>query len=141
MRILTRFACAVVLFTLHACGSTPTAPSPAITGTWQGTYSLPSENPGTFSLELTQTGLSITGTALITQNQFADVPATWTATLATAGASTTMQFVMSYSFGDPPCPGQFKGTLNVSTHVIDGPFTGENCTRTFGGTLHAERAQ
>jgi hypothetical protein len=141
MRMLTRFACAVVLFSLHACGSTPTAPSPDFTGSWQGTYFLPSENPGTFTLELTQTGLSITGSALITQNQFAGVPATWSATLATADPSTTMQFVMSYSFGDPPCAGQFKGTLNVSTHAIDGPFTGQNCTRTFGGTLHAERGQ
>jgi hypothetical protein len=139
MSILKRLICAAVLAAIPACGGTPTAPTPDFTGSWTGTFSLPSENPGTFSLELTQSGLSITGSALISQNQFTDVPATWTATLASGDPSTTMQFVMSYAFNDPLCFGVFQGTLNVSTHVIDGAFTGENCTRTFGGRLHAER--
>ncbi len=140
MSLLKRLFCAAVLVTAQACGgSAPAAPTPDFTGSWQGTFSLPSENPGTLSLQLTQTGLAITGSGLISQNQFADVPVTWTATLATTDPSTTMQFVMSYAFSDPLCFGRFQGTLNVSAHVIDGAFTGENCARTFGGTLHAER--
>jgi len=140
MGILNRLSSAVVLLVLGACGSSaPTAPTPDFTGTWKGTFSLPSENPGSFTLELVQSGLSVTGSARITQNQFTDVPGTWTATLATPGSSTTMEFVLTYAFSDPTCFGQFKGTLNASSAVIDGAFTGENCVRTFGGTLHAER--
>jgi hypothetical protein len=146
MNILKRLVCGAVFLTLQACGSmaTPTAPAsptPDMTGSWQGTYVLPSENPGTFTLKLTQTGLSLSGSAVISQNEFTDVPANWTGTLTTVNASTTMQFVMTYTFGDPPCLGQFKGTLDASTNAIDGAFTGENCTRAFGGTLHAERGE
>ena len=140
MKMLKRLTCLGLLLAATACGSSaPTAPTPDFSGTWKGTFSLPSENPGSFTLELVQSGLSVTGSARITQNEFTDVPATWTATLATPGASTTMQFVLSYTFGDPACLGEFKGTLNASSAVIEGAFTGENCTRTFGGTLHAER--
>src|SRR5262249_2731725 len=137
MNKLKRIASAVLLVAIHACGGgSPTAPTPDFSGTWQGTFSLPSENPGTLSLELTQAGLSTTGTGRITQNEVVDVPVPWTGTLANPEATTTMQFVMTYAFGHPPCFGQFQGTVDVSTHVIDGSFTGENCVRTFGGTLH-----
>jgi hypothetical protein len=142
MHMLKRFAFVPLLLAFHACGGgSPSAPTPDFSGTWQGTFAMPSENPGTLSLDLTQTGLSIAGSGLITQNEFVDVPVTWTATLANPDASTSMQFVMTYAFGHPACFGQFQGTLDVSTHVIDGAFTGENCVRTFGGRLHAQRGQ
>jgi hypothetical protein len=139
---LKTLVCALLLVVVHACGgSPPTAPTPDFSGAWQGTFSLPSENPGTLSLQLTQTGLSIAGSGLITQNEFVDIPLTWTATLANGDPTTTMQFVMTYAFANPTCFGQFQGTLNASAHVIEGSFTGENCVRTFGGTLHAERGR
>lgn len=139
MDLVKRLVCACFLFVIHACGGAATAPSPDVSGNWRGTYALPSENPGSFSLQLTQSGLSITGSARLTQNEFVDVPATWTATLTTSSSPATMQFVMAYAFGSPACAGAFRGTLTVTPPSLDGSFTGENCTRTFAGSLHAEK--
>jgi hypothetical protein len=143
---ISRLFCVLMQAALlvSGCGGSPAgpaAPTVDLSGAWQGTYSIPAENPGRFTLQLAQTGQAVNGSAQISQNEFTDVPASWTATVSTASGMTMMPFVMSYTFGDPPCPGTFKGTLSVTPTGLEGAFTGENCTRTFAGTLHVERLE
>ena len=129
----------LLVFTLSACGSSPAAPSSSLSGRWQGTFISGNDGPGTMTLQLTQSGLSVDGTALLTQNEFANVPATWTGTLDAASFPTTMTFVVVYAYGEFQCRGTFNGRLNVTTRELDGAFNGENCVRPFTGTLHATK--
>jgi hypothetical protein len=132
--------CLLLVFTLSACGSTPTAPSVNISGRWQGTFETTGDQPGTITLQLTQTGMNVTGTALLSQNEFPNVPGTVTGTVATGSSATTVQFVLTYEFGAPACQGSFRGTLNATSSQLDGAFNGQNCTRTFAGNLHATKS-
>jgi hypothetical protein len=129
----------VLTVLVSACGDSPTAPAANISGRWQGTLETTNDQPGTITLQLAQNGLTITGSALLTQNEFVNVPATVTGTLAGSSSPTTMQFVLTYEFGTPPCQGSFRGTVNVSTSQIDGSFNGQNCIRTFTGSLRATK--
>jgi hypothetical protein len=127
----------LLLLIVSACGHSPTAPSLNLAGRWQGNFSSDGDEPGTFTLQLTQSGTSVTGSALLAQNEFTNVPGTWTGTLA-AGA-TTMPFALNYAFGPQPCLGVFNGTVNVTTQSLEGSFSGHNCGRTFNGTIRATK--
>jgi hypothetical protein len=131
--------CALLVFMLSACGDSPTAPTVNISGRWQGTLETTNDQPGTVTLQLTQTGQNVTGSALLTQNEFVNVPGTFTGTLAT-GSPTTMEFVLTYEFGAGPCQGSFRGHMNVETRALDSSFNGQNCVRTFTGHLHATKS-
>jgi hypothetical protein len=141
-----RFAgCLFLVFVLSACGTSPTAPSASLAGRWQGTFTSTTDGPGTdgpgtITLQLTQSGLNVTGMALLTQNEFTDVPGTVTGTLAGSSSPTTMTFVVSYAYGLAPCQGSFSGTLDVTNRELDGPFHGQNCVRSFNGSLHATKS-
>jgi len=138
MTMYRRLAGCLLLVMISACGSTPTAPSVNLAGRWQGNFSSDGDEPGTFTLQLTQNGKNVTGPALLAQNEFTNVPGNWTGTLAT-GAST-MQFTLTYAFGPQPCQGVFDGTVTVTDRELDGSFSGHNCGRTFNGKLHATKA-
>jgi hypothetical protein len=130
--------CLLLLLMMSACGDSPTAPSINLAGRWQGNFSSDGDEPGTFTLQLTQAGRSVTGPVSLAQNEFTNVPGNWTGTLATG--SSTMQFTLTYAFGPQPCQGQFDGTVNVTDRELDGSFSGHNCGRTFNGKLHATKA-
>jgi hypothetical protein len=137
-------AAAWLLFVLalSGCGvdsRTPTAPDFNISGQWQGTIESPEDGPGTVTLQLTQTGLSVTGSLHLSQNNVVDVPATLTGTLAGASFPTTMRYTVTYEFGPFNCQGTFSGTSNVTILEIGGVFSGQNCVRMFTGTLSATR--
>ena len=140
LRVFTPLVFTPLVFLASACGDSPTAPSVSLSGRWQGTFMSTNDGPGTMTLQLMQTGLSVSGTGLLTQNEFSNVPATWTGTLAGSSSPTTMTFVVAYSFGLAPCQGTFGGTLNVKTGELDGAFNGQNCVRSFNGTLHATKS-
>ena len=131
----------ILLLLVSACGASPTAPTVALNGQWQGTFQTPGDGPGAFTLRLEQSGLTVSGTASLSQNEFVDVPATWTGTLAGSSSPTTMRFTVTYAYGPFQCEGSFSGTLNVTTREIDGPFTGQNCVRPFEGTLHGVKSE
>jgi hypothetical protein len=133
-------ACLLLLVTSSACGGSPTAPTANISGRWQGTFESPSDGRGTMTLQITQAGLNVTGSALLSQNEVLNVPGTLTGTLAAASSPTTMQFIMTYEYGPFQCQGSFSGTLNVTSRAFDGSFSGQNCVRTFDGTLHATKS-
>jgi len=138
-----RFIVLALASALSACGGMPMRPTVALNGQWQGTFQTqtPGDEPGTFTLHLEQTGLTISGTGTLTQNGIVDVPATWTGTLEGPSSPTTMQFTVSYAYGPFQCQGSFGGTLNVTTHDIDGSFAGQNCVRPFAGSLHGSKSQ
>jgi hypothetical protein len=131
-------ACLLLVLTLSACSHTPTAPSVNISGQWHGTIETTNDQPGTITLTLTQNGQNVTGTALLTQNEFVNVPATLTGTIS-GSSPATLQFVLTYQFGTPPCQGSWMGPLTATSSQIDGAFSGQNCTRTFVGNLHATK--
>jgi hypothetical protein len=133
--------CLLLALSVSACGGdSPTAPSLDVSGRWQGTLETTNDQPGTITLQLTQSGLNVTGSALLTQNEFTNVPAALTGTLASASASTTMQFTLTYEFGADRCQGTFRGTLNVTTSEIGGSFSGQNCIRTFAGSMRTTKS-
>jgi hypothetical protein len=132
-------ACLLLVVTSSACGGSPTAPTANISGRWQGTFESGADGPGTITLQITQAGLNVTGSALLSQNGILNVPGTLTGTLATASSPTTMQFIMTYEYGFQ-CQGSFSGTLNVTSRAFDGSFSGQNCVQSFDGTLHATKS-
>jgi hypothetical protein len=138
--VRTALTCCLVssLFVL-ACGSkTPTAPSADIGGRWQGTIFSAADGPGTVTLELTQTGLNVTGDVRLSQDGLSDVVGTLTGTLATDVSSTSLLYTVTYAFGEQ-CQGTFSGTLSVTSRDLSGPYSGQNCVHAFAGALHATR--
>lgn len=133
-----RISACLLLVMVSACGGdSPTAPSVSLAGSWQGNFSSDGDEPGTFTLQLSQSGKSVNGPVSLAQNEFTNVPGNWTGTLA--AGSSTMQFTLTYAFGPQPCQGQFDGTVNVTERELDGSFSGHNCGRTFNGKLHATK--
>jgi hypothetical protein len=138
-------ATAPVLFALalSSCGGDsngPTAPTVSIAGRWQGTIESPSDGPGTISLQLTQTGLNVTGPLRLSQSIISDVPGTLTGTLAATSLPTTMQYTVTYEYGTNRCQGVFSGTFNVTSRQIEGPYSGQDCVHAFAGTLRATKS-
>jgi len=130
--------CVSLLLIVSACGGhTPTAPSLNVAGRWQGNFSSDGDEPGTFTLTLTQSGANVTGSASMAQNEFTNVPGSWTGTLA--NGATSMPFTLNYAFGPQPCAGVFNGTVNVTSQSFEGSFSGHNCGRTFNGTIRATK--
>jgi hypothetical protein len=119
------------------CGS-DNKPSVNLGGRWTGNFSSDGDEPGTFTLQLTQSDRTVNGTASLAQNEFTNVPGTWAGTLS--ADSSSMHFTLNYAFGPQPCQGVFEGTLNVASRDLDGSFSGHNCGRTFNGKLHATKA-
>src|SRR5689334_24304160 len=118
----------LLLLLASSCGGhSPTAPSLSLAGSWQGNFSSDGDEPGTFTLQLTQSGTSVTGAASMAQNEFTNVPGTWMGTLA--NGATTMPFTLNYAFGPQPCQGVFNGTVNVTSQSFEGSFSGHNCGR------------
>ncbi len=135
----SRTVVGLLLLAMSACsGRSPAAPAPALSGSWQGTFE--SDGPGTITLELTQTGLSVSGSVRLSQNTITDVPGTLTGTLETASLPTSMQFTVTYEYGFG-CKGSFSGTLNITDGEIEGPYSGQNCVQPFEGTLHATKRE
>src|SRR5215813_11308362 len=94
----------LVLLVVSGCGGhSPTAPSLSVAGSWQGNFSSDGDEPGTFTLQLSQSGTNVSGMASMAQNEFTNIPGTWQGTLA-AGA-TSMPFTLNYAFGPQPCQG------------------------------------
>lgn len=139
--ITTRMWCLVIAVVLTACGGPPTAPAPVIAGSWRGSFESPADGPGTISLQLTQNGLNVQGTVMLSQNSINDVPGTFTGTLAASSVPTTMPFVVTYAYGPFQCQGTFSGTLQVSGDALDGSFSGENCVTTFEGVVRVTRSR
>jgi|SRR6516165_8947249 len=125
-------------FILSGCGSAPLAPTVALTGAWQGTFQTPGDGPGSFTLQLEQRGLAISGTGTLTQDGIVDVPATWTGTLDGPSSPATLRFTVTYEYGFQ-CQGSFSGTLNATTRDIEGSFAGQTCVRPFAGSLHGSK--
>jgi hypothetical protein len=130
----------LVIVFASACGKSPTAPSAGFAGGWNGTFESGSDGPGTITMHFDQMNLQITGTAQLSQNEFANVPAMVTGTLASASSPTTVKLVVTYAYGPFQCQGAFTGTLNITGRELDGPFSGENCVRPFTGSLHAVKS-
>jgi hypothetical protein len=135
-----RSAVLLSVLLVSACGKSPTAPSATFAGGWNGTFESGSDGPGTITMHLDQMDLQITGTAQLSQDGFVDVPAMVTGTLASASSPTTAKLVVTYAYGPFQCQGSFTATLNITSRELDGPFSGENCVRTFVGSLHAVKS-
>src|SRR5689334_2241571 len=132
-RFLLLLSLSSSLIAVSGCGDSPTAPSVSVAGRWQGNFSSDGDEPGTFTLTLTQAGTTVTGTASLAQNEFTNVPGTWAGTLASG--ATKMPFTLNYAFGPQPCQGVFNGTVSVTSQSFEGSFSGHNCGRTFNGTI------
>jgi hypothetical protein len=138
--IIARMLCVGVMVVLTACGAPPTAPAPVVAGSWGGSFESGSDGPGTITLQLTQNGLDVQGTVVLSQDTISNVPGTFSGTLAASSLPTTMQFVVTYTYGFQ-CHGTFSGTLQVSGNALDGSFSGENCVRGFEGVVRATRSR
>jgi hypothetical protein len=141
--------CLLCVSILSACGSDakpPTAPSAStVSGVWQGTLAIPVDPLGKgtplftdttpITLQLTQTGMDVTGTFRLVQDDAPDIIGTLTGTVS----ATTMRYTASYGIATDQCKAAFAGTLNISTRELDGSVSGQNCASTFAGTLHAQK--
>jgi hypothetical protein len=132
-------ACLVALLTLSACGA-PTSPAPltaSLSGQWTGAIDSPVDGPGSITLDLTQTGLNVSGSVLLSQGGISDVRGTLSGTVAVA-ASTTLDYTVRYEFGDH-CQGTFSGTCQVAGTDMAGAYEGDNCAQHFSGVLHVTK--
>lgn len=132
-------ACSLLLFTVSACGRSPMSPAVVFSGNWQGTFESPADGPGTITLDLTQTGLNVSGSVQLSQGTLTDVPGTMIGTVTTASSLTLLQFTVTYEYGPFACQGSFSGTLNATSTDIQGSFSGQNCVQAFSGTLHVTK--
>ena len=150
-------AYAVVLVASSACGSTstlPAAPGADFSGRWQGVVEVPVFTPddseilfwerATLTLQLSQDGLDVGGPLQLALGGGLNLPGTWSGTLSASDAPTTLAFAARYQATTPsgvPCEGTFNGTLNVTTHDMQGSFNGNNCVRSYVGNLRATKEQ
>jgi hypothetical protein len=127
-----------LLPTSFACGSGPTAPSPTIDGTWQGTAESVEDGPGVLTVTLSHSGLDVSGEFFLSQSGLVST-GKLTGTLTKSGVLTTMRYTVSYKYGPFDCSGSFSGTATVTPRSLDGPFGGSNCVHAFSGVLHATK--
>lgn len=90
-------------------------------------------------MQISQTGLNVTGSVRLSQDTLSDVPGTLTGTLETASPPTTMQYTVTYEYGFN-CQGTFSGTVNITGRDIEGSFDGHNCVRAFAGSIRATKS-
>lgn len=147
----------VALAMSSACGSQPTlpaAPGSDYSGRWQGVVEVPVFTPddseilfwerATLTLQLSQDGLDLGGPLHLALGGGLDLPGTWSGALSASDSPTTLTFAARYQATTPsgvPCEGTFNGTLNVTTHDMQGSFNGNNCVRSYVGNLRATREQ
>ena len=153
-----RFVVSVMMLALSsACGShstLPVAPSSDLSGRWQGYVEVPVFSPDgsdilysqrtALTLQLDQTGLDVSGSLHLVLDGGLDLPGTWSGVLNTSDSQTTLAFFAKHQANAPtgaPCEGTFSGTLNVTTHDMQGSFTGNNCVRSYVGNLQATKDQ
>lgn len=150
-------AYAMALAVSSACGSQstlPAAPGSDFSGRWQGVIEVPVFTPDdseilfwervTLTLQLSQDGLDVGGPLHLDLGGGLDLPGTWSGTLSAGDAPTTLAFAARYQATTPsgmPCEGTFNGTLNVTTHDMQGSFNGNNCVRSYVGNLRATKEQ
>ncbi len=130
----------LVVFSISGCGGAM-SPGPlalSVSGQWEGAIDSPSDGPGTITLTLAQTGLAVSGTVRLSQGGIADVGGTLTGTLSGASTTTTMDYTVSYEYGEH-CQGTFTGTFVVTNGVMTGPYSGQNCAHQFAGTARVTR--
>jgi hypothetical protein len=142
---MRHIACVALLgFVMSACGHDgPTAPSSSaswIDGRWTGIIDSPTDGPGTIVLDLHHDGLKITGTLRFSQSIVRDVPGTLAGTLGSAASPTTLDFTVTYEYGDNRCRGSFIGTLRADVQLIAGAYFGQDCVHTFTGALRATKS-
>jgi hypothetical protein len=150
-------AFAAVLAVSSACGSSstmPAAPGTDFAGRWQGVIEVPVFAPddseilfweqATLTLQLSQDGVDVGGPMSLALGGGLDLPGTWSGLLNATAAPTTLTFAARYQAEDPSgakCEGTLTGTLNVTTHDMQGAFNGNNCVRTYVGNLRASKQQ
>jgi len=138
--ILRTCACLLLASALTGCGADrlPTSPTPSVAGAWQGAIDSPTDGPGTIALDLTQTGVTVSGSMRITQGDIVGgATGTVTGTLVPAAGSTKLEFTVMYTYGF--CSGAFSGTMDVTSHDMTGHYIGQDCAHGFTGTLRASR--
>jgi hypothetical protein len=148
---------AVVLALSSGCGShaaLPVAPASDLSGRWQGYVEVPVLTPDgseilfwtrtSLTLQLHQDGLDVGGPLHLVLDGGLDLPGTWSGVLNANDSPTTLAFLAKYQATAPsgaPCEGTFSGTLNVTTHDMQGSFNGNNCVRPYVGNLVATKDQ
>ena len=134
-------AMCLLVFSMSGCGG-PSAPGPLalpVSGHWEGTIDSPSDGHGTIDLVLGQTGQNISGSVRLSQSGISDVAGTLTGTLAVGSSTTTMDYTVSYEYGEH-CQGTFSGTYSVLTGVLTGPYSGHDCAHQFVGTMRVTKS-
>ncbi len=102
-----------------------------------GTLQTTEGGPGTFDVQLSQAGLQVTGSMVLTQDGVSNVPVALQGMLD-GPLPTTAHLTATYVYG-LGCEGSFTADLNVSRGTIAGPFRGANCVRPFSGELQMTR--
>ena len=140
MRNLRSLACLALMTTLAACGSSTTAPTPAppaVAGHWEGSITSQADGVGSITLDLSQNGVDVTGSVLLSQPGLPDAPGTFTGTIATS-PSANLRYTAFYDYGDG-CTGTYSGSLDVTEGQLSGTYVGQNCAHTFTGSLKVSR--
>lgn len=141
MRIRALRWSVALLLMCSACGGAPTAPTPMVTGSWEGTIESGQDGPGSVTLRITQTGSDVSGDVMLAQDGLVSNQGHLTGTVTTGSSATTMSYDVTYDYGPFHCQGSFSGTVTVSTRTLDGPFSGSNCVRAFTGFLRATKTR
>ncbi len=111
--------------------------APSVDGVWEGTIFSPTDAGGPITLQIVQTGPALTGSVRLTQNG-TDTPGTLTGSVTSTPQGTTIRYTVTYQYSDG-CSGSFSGTATIAGTSMDGQHDGQNCIRTFTGTLHATK--
>ncbi len=116
----------------------PFANPPAfdLTGTWSGPASDDS-GPATMTWRLTQSGASITGSFLAVEPppRLTNYRGTISGSLSGTSLTFTIDVPKGSIVGLPNCSVAINGTAVVTANVIEGTYTGEDCTGPFANGL------
>ena len=123
------------------CGaSTPTAPSPSLTGTWSGPMTGDASGTGTARLQLVQTGSGVSGTFTTTmpdpkRSRSGSVGGTALgSTLTITLMPTVPELCVSTTLS-----GTLTATLTVAADRVAGSYSGFTCGGAVGGMMDLQR--
>lgn len=139
----TRIRLAVVSALLIAavgCDTSPTSPSrPSLTGTWVGGGFFQScigatcQPTGTLTLQLTQSGSTLTGTWTSTQMLGAGPGGTMSGSMN--GASVSMTFSLNVVTPDCSFPVRVTATVNANQDQMTGTYATVSCSFILAGSI------
>jgi hypothetical protein len=115
-------------------------PLPNVQGHWQGAITSAADGAGTITMDLTESGSSVSGTVVLSQPGLPDARGAFNGTLMSKAGAVQLEYTTFYDYGDG-CTGTYGGTLDVNGSELSGGYVGQNCAHMFTGSVRVDKSQ